>query len=330
VEHGPLVSIITSTHNHEKYIGRCIESVLAQTYSNWEQIIVDDGSTDRTGEVASKFKDERVHYVRQENVGVWRLAETYNKALRLANGELVAILEGDDFAPPRKLEAQVPSFERKEVVLTFGKAVIVNMDGRILGVTPENYQRYMSMSRNQMLRELLLGDFIPALTVMCRREALQKVGGFKQPKHAYYVDYPTWLELSLLGEFRFIDKVLAYWGKHGDNYSIKFAELNQSYKCAIDFFRRRSNELSRLTGFTLEQLLFGVQQQLSNDYFHFGRNALHRHNWQRAEKRFRQSFQMGTFTKKLKASLGIACSHLKIDMEMPARLIGKSTLHQIT
>jgi len=192
VEHRPLVSIITSTHNHEKYIGRCIESVLAQSYSNWEQIIVDDGSTDRTGEVAGSFKDERVHYVRQENVGIWRLAETYNKSLGLARGELVAVLEGDDFVPPWKLEAQVPSFARKEVVLTFGKAVIVNMDGRVLGVTPEHYQRYVGMSRNQMLRELLLGDFIPAPTVMCRREALQKVGGFKHLKHVYCgVDYPT-------------------------------------------------------------------------------------------------------------------------------------------
>jgi hypothetical protein len=65
----------------------------------------------------------------------------------------------------------VPSFARKEVVLTFGKAIIVNMDGRVLGINPEHYQRYVGMSRNQMLRELLLGDFIPALTVMCHREA---------------------------------------------------------------------------------------------------------------------------------------------------------------
>ena len=243
----------------------------------------------------------------------------------------MAILKGDDFMPSWKLEAQVPLFARKEVVLTFGKVVIVNIDGQVFGVTPEHYQRYVGMSRNQMLRELLLGDFIPAPTVMRRREALQKVGGFKHPKHVYCgVDYPTWLELSLLGEFQFIDKVLAYWGKHGDNCSTRFAEINQGYKCALGFFKKRSNELSSLTGFMLEQLLYGMQQQLSNDYFHFGRNAMHRHNLQRAEKRFRQSFQMGTFTKKLKASLGIACSHLKIDMEMPAGLIGRSTLDQIT
>jgi len=155
------------------------------------------------------------------------------------------------------------------------------------------------------------------------------VGGFKQPKHAYYVDYPTRLELRLLGEFQFIDEVLAYWGKHGDNYSIRFAEINQSYKRAIDFFKKRNDELNALTGFTLEQL-FGIQQQLNNDFFHFGRDALHRHNWQKAENNFRHSFQRGTVTKKSKASPGIACSQLKIDMEMPARLIGKSTLDQIT
>lgn len=315
MKNNPLVSIITPTYNHEKYIAKCIESVVAQTYLNWEQIIIDDGSTDKTGEVARKFRDERVRYIWQENVGIWRLAETYNRALKLAKGELVAILEGDDFMPSRRLETQVLSFANKEVVLTFGKAIMINIDGRMLRVTPENCQRYVGISRNQMLRELLLGNFIPSVTVMCRREALEKMGGFQQPKHAYYVDYPTWLELSLLGQFQYIDKVLGYWGQHDDNCSIRFAEIDQSYRCAVDFFKRQHNELSSLTGFTLERLLFARQQQLDNNNFHFGREALGRQNWQKAEKKFMQSFQRGTFTMKLKAFLGILCARLKIDIE---------------
>ncbi len=76
----PLISIITPTYNHENFIGECIESVLAQTYPHWEQIIIDDGSTDRTGEIVAQYNDERIKYIRQDNIGIWRLRETYNRA----------------------------------------------------------------------------------------------------------------------------------------------------------------------------------------------------------------------------------------------------------
>ncbi|MDM7940633.1 MAG: glycosyltransferase, partial [Methanothrix sp.] len=81
---GPSVSIITPTYNHERYIAECIDSVLAQSYPYWEQIIIDDGSSDGTQDVISLYKDKRIKYIRQENKGIWRLGETYNKALQLA------------------------------------------------------------------------------------------------------------------------------------------------------------------------------------------------------------------------------------------------------
>ena len=64
----PLVSIITPTYNHEEYIGTCIDSVLNQTYQNWEMIIIDDGSTDKTGYEVTKYNDDRIKYVKQENM----------------------------------------------------------------------------------------------------------------------------------------------------------------------------------------------------------------------------------------------------------------------
>ena len=71
----PLVSIITPTYNHEKFIGQCIESVLSQTFSTWEQIIIDDGSTDGTLETIARYKDKRIRYIWQENMGIWRLGK---------------------------------------------------------------------------------------------------------------------------------------------------------------------------------------------------------------------------------------------------------------
>ena len=105
----PLVSIITPTYNHEKYIGECIRSVQSQTYSNWEMLIVDDGSTDNTFSIASELAagDSRIHVYTQKNIGIFRLCETYNFALSESKGKYIAVLEGDDVWLPEKLSVQV-------------------------------------------------------------------------------------------------------------------------------------------------------------------------------------------------------------------------------
>jgi glycosyltransferase involved in cell wall biosynthesis len=125
----PLVSIITPTYNHEKFIRACIESVLRQTYQNWEQIIIDDGSTDATAQIVREYCDDRIRYYYQENAGIEALAHTYNGALSLARGELVAILEGDDFWPGDKLSRMVPAFENSSVVLAYGEMREADIDG---------------------------------------------------------------------------------------------------------------------------------------------------------------------------------------------------------
>jgi len=89
---GPLVSIITPTYNHEKYIGDCIKSVQNQIYTNWEMIVISDGSTDETLLIAQSFaeKDSRIRIFSQSNVGIFRLAETYNFALKQTRGTYIA------------------------------------------------------------------------------------------------------------------------------------------------------------------------------------------------------------------------------------------------
>ena len=82
----PLVSVITPAYNHGRYIGQSIQSLLAQTYSNWELVVVDDGSTDNTAEVVQSFGDPRITYLYQENRGVGELAGTINTGLRKTGG----------------------------------------------------------------------------------------------------------------------------------------------------------------------------------------------------------------------------------------------------
>lgn len=213
----PLVSIITPTYNHEKYIGDCIRSVLAQTYRDWEMIIVDDGSADQTAEVVQSLPDIRIKYIRQEHLGSERLGATYNRALKEARGEFIAILEGDDFWPPNKLEIQMPYFSNKNIILTHGDCIITNENGRKLFYRRiiNNESIYNNYPIGSALKGLMKAqNILNALTVIVKRDTLLKIGGFIQPEYLHLVDYPTWCRLSLAGEFKGIPQLLGYWRRN--------------------------------------------------------------------------------------------------------------------
>src|SRR3954454_9024597 len=121
-KNAPLVSIIMPTFRHEEFIDASVRSVLAQSYGSWELIVVDDASPDRTAKIVEGYmaRDSRIRLIRHEaNYGVARLSETYNEALELSRGELIAVLEGDDEWLPEKLSLQVPAFAEASVVLCY-------------------------------------------------------------------------------------------------------------------------------------------------------------------------------------------------------------------
>src|SRR3712207_907527 len=107
----PLVSVIVPTYNYGRFIGQMIDSLAAQTYARWECVIVDDGSTDDTGEVVVRraAADGRLRYVRQENGGQ---PAALNTGLRNFTGDYLQILDADDMIEPRKLERQLAFLER--------------------------------------------------------------------------------------------------------------------------------------------------------------------------------------------------------------------------
>src|SRR5271154_220863 len=221
----PLVTVITPTYNHEGFIGPCIESLLGQTYPAWEQIILDDGSTDKTGEIVSSYRDPRVRYVRQENQGPFELARTYNRALALARGELIAILEGDDLWPPDKLATLLPAFQDDAVVLAYGERVDIDTRGRRQRRKTRSARLREHLSGailfnhpvGTMTRYLLLEDgrsLVHPCTVIMRRPALERIGGFQVVPGLPLTDYPTFIELSLTGRFHFTPQTMGYLRRH--------------------------------------------------------------------------------------------------------------------
>lgn len=117
----PLISIIMPTHNAGRYIGKAIESVLAQTYPNWELLIVDDASTDETESVVRSFDDSRIYYKKARRIG--HPAGVRNTALRMAQGELIAFLDSDDLYYPTTLEKlSAPLLENADLISVYGFA----------------------------------------------------------------------------------------------------------------------------------------------------------------------------------------------------------------
>lgn len=307
----PLVSIITPTYNHERFIEQCIRSVLSQTYSNWEMIIIDDGSTDKTPEKIEQFKDDRIHYIRQKNVGIWRLHRTYNRALKFSEGDFIAILEGDDFWPSYKLEKQIKVFKKDEIVLSWGKAAVVNDKGEYLGIIPSNFDQFRQPNNNY-IKKLLYNNFIPACTVMIRKEALLSIGGFKQPLYLPYVDYPTWLELSLIGKFYPIDEILGYWRRHQNQTTWKMPEYMAigAAKYSLDFFRRLPRYIKEQIGIEIDDL---IKYRISSAYLWLGGWALINESWDLAKMYFKKAMNAGSFFIKLKGLIGLICSNCKIN-----------------
>lgn len=117
----PLVSVIIPVYNYDRYLAEAIESVLNQTYQSLEVIVVDDGSTDQSGDVAKSFADRGVQYCPQAHAGI---GPTRNKGVELAQGDFIAFLDADDRWPEEKIERQLQAFENDPALeMVFGQAL---------------------------------------------------------------------------------------------------------------------------------------------------------------------------------------------------------------
>lgn len=222
------VSIISPVYNQERYVAQCIESALAQTYPHWEQIFVDDGSTDRTRDVIAAYRDPRITLIALPHRGLGALAESYNAALAVARGALIGILEGDDAWPPDKLERQVPTFDDPRTLLSWGRGALVDAEGRPMRVmtTMKGVSGLARIDAAAAFHRLARENFfIPSVTVMVRRTALDAIGGFRQTGSSLFVDLPTWLWLTLRcdGVVAYMDSELGIYRHHASGTSTEKA-----------------------------------------------------------------------------------------------------------
>lgn len=203
----PKVSVIIPTYNRARFVGEAIDSVLAQTYKDYEIIVVDDGSTDNTQEVLKHY-GHKIRYFRQENKGI---SAARNLALEKARGEYIAFLDDDDLWLPEKLEKQIDVLERNpDLAFVASETHVINGKGEII----DRFKR--GKGDVETFENLRQQYFVPMLTTVVRRKCLDSVGGFN-PSLPICQDHDLWLRLAKIYKFRYIDVPLAKYRMHANN-----------------------------------------------------------------------------------------------------------------
>jgi glycosyltransferase involved in cell wall biosynthesis/radical SAM superfamily enzyme YgiQ (UPF0313 family) len=196
----PKISVLMAVYNGEKFIEQALKSIHSQTCQDFELIIVDDASTDKTSDILVKMKDSRTFiYRNSENKG---LTKSLNIGLKLCRGEYVARMDADDISLPRRFEKQVKFLDENPNCIAVGCwCGRIDSNGKVWGdwKPPTKYE--------DIKKQFLVGNSIPHGTAMVRRSALIKIGGYDE-RYKYSQDYDLWLRLSELGELRNLGEYL--------------------------------------------------------------------------------------------------------------------------
>ncbi|MCB1865445.1 MAG: glycosyltransferase family 2 protein [Chromatiales bacterium] len=230
----PAVSVVIPTYNRAYVLARAVDSVLAQTFQDFELLIVDDGSTDSTAALARRYVDlapDKVRYLTQPHFNV---ASARNRGVRHARGELLAFLDSDDQWHPEKLQRQIGFLERSGVALVH--------TGRTLTRTPGNRRdriRSFPQRLARSSRELLSASANVAMTVMVRRAALDRVGLFDEMLNTTQ-DLDLWLRIAREFDIGVIDAPLVHSFKLEDSHMA--ANPVQTYHDRIRVMHRMARD----------------------------------------------------------------------------------------
>lgn len=183
----PRVSVIMSVYNGEQYLTEAIDSILNQTFTDFEFIIINDGSTDGTADILRSYEDPRLRIVEQENIGLTR---SLNRGILLAQGEYIARMDDDDLSLPERLDRQVAFLNAHPEVGILGTACRI-----VDEVSTQEWEMHPPLSDGQIRQRLIRGNPFIHSSVMMRKSILQAVGGYNEA-YPYIQDYELWVRLA--------------------------------------------------------------------------------------------------------------------------------------
>ena len=286
----PLVSVVIPTYNSAQFIGEAVRSVLEQTYSHHEVIVVDDGSTDNSEDVLRLF-GERIQYIHQENRGP---SAARNGGIRLAKGDYICFLDADDLWLPGKLEVQVSFMERhKDLGVVFSDHEEFDSTGIVSESFIAAKNAYSEIVSSEPIKEafmkLVMENFISTPTVMIRSCCFEKSGLFDETLKSVE-DRDQWLRISAHFKIACLPAVVCKRRLHVANISreqehstagrIKTLEKNRSSfphlapravwhcelgnaYCRLAYFRLQNNQRTKGLLAGLKSLAHGVGEILA-------------------------------------------------------------------
>lgn len=226
------VDIIIPSFNGAKYLPAAIESVISQTFEDWQIVLVDDGSTDNTTEVIGPYQARlgaKLRYIKQENRG---LPAARNTAIRASSSEFLALLDADDVWLPCRLSSSLRVMaERPQAGLTYGLVKFIDPEGRIgeifLG-NPRNAEGLIAPYIYMRTVEL------PCPTITFRRKCIDDVGVFDETLRASE-DRDLWLRIALRNEVAFVPEILAYYRRSPNSMS---TDPQRMLQAQLQFIRK--------------------------------------------------------------------------------------------
>ena len=222
----PLLSVITPVYNGEKYIEECIASILRQSYTNIEYIIINDGSTDKTKEIIKKYK-KNIKIINQNNMGQ---VKTLNKGWNMSKGKYLTYLSADDILDSKCYEEIIAFLEKNmNIIMAFPKNHLIDENSKIIkkDVCPE-FSFYDTLVR----QECKIGA-----GAIFRKQIFQKYGGWDS-KFELCPDRHYWIKIFQYGNFKLIDSALAFYRLHSHSgvYTKTNEKYSNEYKIILDEF----------------------------------------------------------------------------------------------
>jgi glycosyltransferase involved in cell wall biosynthesis len=271
---GPLVSVIIPTYRRSAFLPSALESVFAQTYSNFEVIVVEDGSHDAADALAP-YRD-RLKYLWQPNQGA---AVARNTGASKARGDWLAFLDDDDFWAPHKLERQIAAAAGStEVGLVHTDHLMLDSRGLRLARRALPRERIPS---GWVSKELFLSNFIVTSSTLIRRTDFERVGGFVADREVAE-DVELWLRLSRVCQILFVPEPLTTYRDHDDSLS-SAARWQACYANALERFLRSDPRIMKECGLTnVRRCIHDICFRGGREYFVYEDHAKARRLFYRA------------------------------------------------
>lgn len=236
----PKLSVVLSVYNGEQYIKESVDSLLAQSFKDFELIVIDDGSTDDTDKILKSYQDPRIKIYDQSNKG---LVKSLNLGVELSGGEYIARQDADDRSEPERFEKQMAFLEANPKVVLIGSSMsVMGTDSKI------KHEHRVLLNDPELKQELLVRSPFAHGSVVFRKAAFDKAGGYKQDDWPAE-DYGLWLRMASEGLFANIDEPLYVYRETADSISSKNLELQEQKKHIIQkkaWLMRRSLQSKKI------------------------------------------------------------------------------------